>query len=152
MVFRCHHFETIQADAGRPSVDRSTAIASRDGHSSITERNDPSDMDNTVGQTVLKSKADLSCDADEAIGHTVPMSRTAFKAAFIARTAAAREAANMTQQEVADALQIAQDTYKQYETRSPLPHHLVPAFCAVVGADPGELFGFSSRRPLRRQA
>lgn len=147
MVLRCHHFEIIQAVARRPAKrDTSSAIASRDGHSSMIERNDAADMGNILGQTVLKCKAKLSYDTAVDGGQNVPMSRSDFKTAFIARTAAARNAAGLTQQQVADALQIEQDTYKQYETRSPLPHYLVPAFCLATGTDPAKLFGISTRK------
>jgi len=41
----------------------------------------------------------------------------------------------MSQAEIARRLEISRATYARYETRTPLPHHLVPEFAAVTGAD-----------------
>ena len=54
-----------------------------------------------------------------------------FKKAVIARTKAVREGRGMTQAALAGLLEIPQDKYKQYETRTPLPHNLIPKFCAI---------------------
>lgn len=62
-----------------------------------------------------------------------------FKSDFIARVKAAREA-RFTQAEIADLLQIPQDRYKQYETRSILPHFLIPKFCTACGISVEYLF------------
>lgn len=59
---------------------------------------------------------------------------SAFKAEFIARTKAAREAKEgLTQAKIAKILGIDQGTYKQYETRSLLPHQYMETFCFVTG-------------------
>jgi DNA-binding XRE family transcriptional regulator len=63
-----------------------------------------------------------------------------FKTEFIARTKAMRERSGLTQEQVATAIGVALDTYKKYEQRTPLPHHLVPRFAVVVRATADELF------------
>lgn len=61
------------------------------------------------------------------------MSETEEKAAFIRRTRLAREARYETQKPMLTILGIEQGTYKQYETRTPLPHRFIPKFCAATG-------------------
>lgn len=52
---------------------------------------------------------------------------------FLARTFAAREAANMTQEQMGAKLGgLPQDTYKQYEIRSTLPHELIDPFLSLT--------------------
>lgn len=146
---RCHHFETVQAEA-----PMSEAIASREAHSSMIERNDASSvMNELIGHLVLKSKAILSQDRKACPGNNPRMSRTDYKRAFIGRVRASRKAAGLTQSEIGQALQIPQDRYKQYETRSYLPHDLIPGFCLACSIDPGWLFtGRTSQAlPTRRR-
>jgi transcriptional regulator with XRE-family HTH domain len=57
---------------------------------------------------------------------------TQYKQAFIKRVKAAREATGMKQWQVAEALGMPQDKYKQYETRTLLPHHLIARFCILT--------------------
>jgi len=64
-----------------------------------------------------------------------------FRQGFIRRTAEAREAAGLTQEAVATILGIAQDTYKQYEVRSALPHRFILPFCAATRISLEWLFG-----------
>lgn len=52
-----------------------------------------------------------------------------FKAKFIARTQKARERAGLTQDEIAEQLGMKQSKYHKYESRSILPHYLIPDFC-----------------------
>lgn len=54
--------------------------------------------------------------------------------AFIARVKAAREG-RYTQKQIAGILDIAQDVYKHYENRSPLPHRYVPKFVLATGVN-----------------
>lgn len=61
------------------------------------------------------------------------MSETEEKAAFIRRTKLAREARFPTQNPMLVILGVEQGTYKQYETRTPLPHRFIPKFCAATG-------------------
>lgn len=63
-----------------------------------------------------------------------------FVPGFLGRVRAAREATGMTQAEMALVLGIKRSAYEKYETRTPLPHHLIKRFAAVTGADVGELF------------
>ncbi len=67
-----------------------------------------------------------------------PLSK--FTIDFVARTKLARKRSGLTQVEVAEILRIDQGTYKQYETRSPLPHRFVAAFCAATHTDAHWLF------------
>jgi len=61
------------------------------------------------------------------------MSETEEKAAFIRRVKQAREARFPTQNPMLVILGVEQGTYKQYETRTPLPHRFIPKFCAATG-------------------
>ena len=61
------------------------------------------------------------------------LSETEQKAAFIARTKAARKARFPTQNPILTILGLEQGTYKQYEKRTPLPHRFIPKFCAATG-------------------
>lgn len=76
---------------------------------------------------------------------------TAVVSAFIARTKQARDRSGFTQAEIAKILGIKQDRYKQYETRSPLPHEFVAAFCAATRVSEVWLFNgpLSPKRSAR---
>lgn len=63
------------------------------------------------------------------------MSETEERLAFVGRVKAARKARYKTQKPMCMLLGIEQGTYKQYETRSPLPHRFIPKFCAATGVD-----------------
>lgn len=63
-------------------------------------------------------------------------SEAEYKQGFIGRTREARIARSLKQWELADALGMPQDKYKQYETRSYLPHHLIGRFCIICRVDP----------------
>ncbi|MFA6984595.1 MAG: helix-turn-helix transcriptional regulator [Arenimonas sp.] len=58
------------------------------------------------------------------------------KQGFMDRVKEARMARALKQWELADALGIPQDRYKQYETRSYLPPHLYARFCLICRVDP----------------
>lgn len=60
------------------------------------------------------------------------MSDTEEKLAFIRRTKLAREATFETQKPMCTILGLDQGTYKQYESRTPLPHRYIPKFCAAT--------------------
>jgi transcriptional regulator with XRE-family HTH domain len=66
-------------------------------------------------------------------------SLTDFRHAICARTKAARERRDWTQDEMAGFLGIGQGTYKQYESRTPLPHHFIQRFCELTGVSIGWL-------------
>lgn len=134
---RCHHLET----AGAPAP-RSAAIASREGQSSMIDRNEAkSDMPKLLRPIVLKRKDNLSADVGIIRGHNVLMNdRTSIKEQFLARTAHARETARFSQEEMAEKLGIAQSLYSKYEIRTPLPHDLMLAFCALCDVTPGWMY------------
>lgn len=71
---------------------------------------------------------------------------------FLARTFAAREAAKMTQEQMGMKLGgLPQDTYKQYEVRSPLPHDLVDPFLALTKVSYEYLFTGHADGPAWRE-
>lgn len=149
MRFRCRHLIT----AGK-LVETSDARSSREGHKSITSRNERIlAMAHVLGQSVLKRKANLSLDRKNLLGHTVRMaesdSETQFKQAFTERVKAARIANNYKQWEMAEALGMPQDKYKQYEGRSYLPHHLIGRFCILCHIDPEWLMTGRGQKPLK---
>lgn len=59
-----------------------------------------------------------------------------FKRGFLERTRMIRDSADYTQVSMATALGVDRETYKQYETRTPLPHDLIPRFLELTGHDP----------------
>jgi DNA-binding XRE family transcriptional regulator len=79
-----------------------------------------------------------------------PMSRvntpTQFKKGFCQRLAAARLVAGKEQAEIAKALGITPNTYSKYESRTLMPHHLIPAACTFLGVDMSYLYGEMSLR------
>jgi hypothetical protein len=156
MLSRCHHLET----AGAPAP-RSAAIASREGHSSMMDRNEAkSVMPNPLRQLVLKGKDILSADMGIIQRHNVLMSKaqpdSQFKSLFLARTALAREKAGYTQGSMAEALGMEQSKYSKYEVRTELPHHLIIPFCSLCDVSPAWLFTAvveaREPRPRRRRS
>jgi DNA-binding XRE family transcriptional regulator len=65
---------------------------------------------------------------------------TAFKKEFCQRLKAARIMAGIGQAEFAKELGLLLNTYNKYETRSLLPHYLIPRACEILGVDPAVLF------------
>jgi len=149
MLSRCHHLLT--ADAPAPI---SAAIASREGQSSIIDlKLVKSVMERTLGHLVLKRKANLSLDAKLSLGHTVHMAESEteaqYKQQFMARVAEARIARGLKQWQLAEALGMAQDKYKQYEGRSLLPHHLIGRFCIITRVEPEWLLTGRGQKPIK---
>jgi hypothetical protein len=72
---------------------------------------------------------------DQIPGMPDRMSESEEKAAFIGRVRAARMARFEKQKPMLTILGIDQGTYKQYETRTPLPWRLIPKFCAATGVE-----------------
>ena len=107
----------------------------------------------TIGQLVLNDKAIMSLDCELAVGHNVRMADSGteaqYKQAFIERVKSARIATGMKQWQIADALDMPQDKYKQYESRSLLPHHLIGRFCIVTRVDPEWLITGRGQKPLK---
>jgi hypothetical protein len=138
-------------------VPTSDAIAASEGQSFTTARNESmSVMTRNLGQSVLKRKAILSLDGRNPLGHTVRMveseAEAIYKREFRARVKESRVAAALKQWEIADALGMTQDKYKQYETRSLLPHHLIGRFCVICHINPEWLItghGQKAIQPLR---
>jgi transcriptional regulator with XRE-family HTH domain len=64
-----------------------------------------------------------------------------FKRVFCRRVRAAREACGITQAEIARRLEVSRAAYQRYESRMPLPHHLVEEFAAITGIPIKEIFG-----------
>lgn len=160
MLSRCHHFSTAAGSAPiSPANDRTAARRglSGDGNqSSMIERKDlivtcDLPMTESLGQIVLNRKMILSCDC-AAAGDKYPampkaQPTTAFRRDFIARTRWARIGRSFTQAQAADLLGLAQDKYKQYESRTLLPHELVARFCLLCGIDESWLFTAKGRAP-----
>ncbi len=66
---------------------------------------------------------------------------SAFKKGFLARTKQARKRTSYSQNTLGELLGLDQGTYKQYETRSLIPHRLIPQFCALTATEITVLFG-----------
>lgn len=121
----------------------SSAMASGEGQSPMMSRNermsdviDGAVMTTGIGQSVLKRKAKVSYDCGETFRQYVPMAERMSdkeeRLAFIRRVRLARESQFDTQKPMLTILGIDQGTYKQYETRTPLPHKFIPKFCAAT--------------------
>lgn len=159
MLSRCGHLRAASTPA-----PISSAIASGDDHRATTARKDEISgvlaiAPSRIGQFVLNGKANLSCDSEGPLGQNPGMDQdhaaSAYKQAFISRVKSAREARGLTQTGIATLLGIGQDTYKQYEVRSYLPHYLVPKFCLACGVDASWLFNgpvvVARQRPRTRR-
>jgi len=136
ILSRCDHLRTRDTFA---PISAAMLAAAGEGHSSMIERNELTcvDIESALGQIVLNGKAILSRDCGLRRGQDVLMQRrkteTEEKNLFIARVRAAREARYATQGPMVTILDLDQGTYKQYETRTPLPYRYVPKFCAATG-------------------
>lgn len=114
-------------------------------------------MHESLGQFVLNGKPTLSYDLCKGLADNFAMpndlTASAFKEQFIARTKQAREA-RYTQQQMAAILEMPQDKYKTYETRSFLPYRHIERFCIACGVTPAWLFSrqeMPTARPTRQQ-
>lgn len=76
-----------------------------------------------------------------------PLPKDRFAKAMCARVKAARVRTPYTQAEIAKALQVKLYAYRKYESRSPLPHYLIEAFCFITGATTDDLI-LGPRPPL----
>lgn len=157
MLLRCDHFGTSQAPA-----PTSVAMALSEGQSLTTSRNEAglvarsgakSVIPRLLGQMVLKRKGNVSYDCGSRLGHNVRMAdsetETQFKQRFTKRIKEARIALGWKQWQMAEALGMPQDKYKQYEGRSLLPHHLIGRFCLVSHVDPEWLVTGHGQKPLQ---
>jgi hypothetical protein len=75
-----------------------------------------------------------------------------YKQEFTRRIKASRAALGWKQWQMAEALDMPQDKYKQYEGRSLLPHHLIGRFCLVTHVDPEWLVTGRGQKPLKSLA
>jgi DNA-binding transcriptional regulator YiaG len=71
--------------------------------------------------------------------------KAVFNRAFCRRVRAARKAAGLTQSAIARALRVTPAAYEKYESRTPLPHHLVGCFAALTGSEIQRLFASVQR-------
>lgn len=129
------HLDTIQLETGTPADWKSRATSSNEGQSLSTSLT-LEGMARSVGPQVLNVKANTSYDESAGFSENPGMDRmseTEERAAFIGRVRAAREARFPTQKPMLIILGIEQDLYKQYETRTVLPHKYIPKFCAACG-------------------
>ena len=154
---RCHHFATMPAVAAPPISD---AMAMREPeaslgpHSSTTDRNDLiSDIAASLGRIVLKRKPLPSLDCELPLGHTVRMAdsetEAQYKQGFTHRVKTARAGLGWKQWQMAEALDLPQDRYKQYEGRTLMPHHLIGRFCLITHVDPAWLMTGRGEKPLK---
>lgn len=88
----------------------------------------------------------MSRDADAGDDCNVVMGKTQFKQSFMGRVKQAREARGLNQEDMAMLLGMGQSKYHKYESRSYLPHDLVPQFCVAAGIDMHWLFTGRRRR------
>lgn len=136
MLLRLNHLMTDQLLA-----PTSAAMASREGQSSMIERNDlMSDMPDILGQSVPKIKAVVSHDLILRRGQNVPMAQddediaeSLWREGFRARLKEVR--GERTQDDMADLLGISRDAYSKYEGKraSAVPTRLLPKI-AKIGA------------------
>ncbi len=68
------------------------------------------------------------------------LSPAAYRAAFFRRVRTARELYTDEPGLMAEALNIPAGTYTRYETRTMMPHHLIPRFCQLTGVTTDWLF------------
>lgn len=72
---------------------------------------------------------------------------SAYKADFIGRIRAARDSRFAAQEDLCEVLDIKQSLYGKYETRSLMPHNLIPRFCKACGVTTEWLFTGKSAGP-----
>lgn len=75
-------------------------------------------------------------------GRRRPSTPKQYREEFLRRTESARLVSGLKREELVEALaglsetKIKLDTYKRWETRTLMPHHLIIPFCEITGADP----------------
>lgn len=109
-------------------------------------------MSESLRHFVLTGKDPVSRDCEAGRAENVFMAKdqakSAYKTDFIRRTKEARKARGYSQEELSELLGIDQPKYSKYETRSYLPHDLIPRFCLACGADPAWLFTGKGRMTM----
>lgn len=110
-------------------------------------------MREVLGQSVLNCKAIPSLDGGLPLGHNVRMAESEteaeYKQRFMERVALARISRGWKQWQAGEALGMSQDKYKQYESRSLMPHHLIGRFCLVCRVDPEWLITGRGKKPIK---
>ena len=76
----------------------------------------------------------------------------AYVEGILRRTREASAKMGLSQAGLAALLRIGKDTYKTYETRSPLPHYLIEQFCGVTHTDVHYFVTGRQRQPSAVQA
>lgn len=81
------------------------------------------------------------------------MTPTEFRKAFVGRVRQIRESLGKEPEEMAELMGVSLDRWRKYESRTPLPHYLVPRFCRTFGVDVWYLFTgeHASKAPARPQ-
>lgn len=75
-------------------------------------------------------------------GRRKPSTPKQYREEFLRRTESARLVSGLSREELVERLaeasgsRIKLDTYKRWETRTLMPHHLIIPFCDITGADP----------------
>lgn len=144
MASRCRHLRAVSTGTLTSRAKSATV-----GQRPITSRNEEMErIDCFLGHLTLESKFKMSRDTMRVLGHSVPMRSSDFRESFIARVKSARIASGLTQVQISKLLEIDQGTYKMYETRSMLPHDLIPRFCIACRIEVGDLY---AEVPVRRR-
>lgn len=100
----------------------------------MIERNELSvDIRRFIRPTVLDDKPIMGRDEGAGDKFNCPMTKTEHRQLFIARVIEARRRRFETQQDLCDVLDIPQPKYSKYETRSYMPHDLIPRFIKATG-------------------
>lgn len=84
------------------------------------------------------------------------MTPTEFRKAFVGRVRQIRESLGWSPTHMAEMMNVEIESWRKYEKRTPLPHHLIPKFCLLTGVDvwylfTGERVGKVQPRPLLRR-
>lgn len=85
------------------------------------------------------------------------MTPTEFKQQFVGRVRQIRENLGWNRADMAEAMGVEEQTWIKYETRTPLPHHLIPKFCRITRVEmwflfTGEIASKASPRPQAHRA
>lgn len=107
-----------------------------------------------MGPSVPCVKADVSRDKPILFCENRRMSewltQQEFEDRFCARIARLRVERGWTQEQMATAIGVPHERYKKYETRSPMPHYLIPRFAMQVDRDIEYLLTGRVAQPARR--
>jgi DNA-binding XRE family transcriptional regulator len=140
---RCRHF--FNAEELAPS-ERATASTIFQSGSMARENRD----DQSLRQGTNQSRVILSPGTKiDGMGSKAETPK-AYRDALLQRTRELREGRGFTQVQMAGFLGINLEAYKKYERRTPLPHHLIAEFCALVNTTEG--YFLSGKVPKRTES